>query len=208
MEFTLLWAAATGIGAAVVMANIEKRWNLIAAETAGVSDLILAAAVTGLVTGRLAAMMMAGTNPITHPGDIVIVRSGVDTGFASLGALAFVSVSSRRQLAGTIDALDQRRWPGWPAGMPGVSTGERVWVPPHPGHGRLPKTVATSPGIRSRSMPRSCFWQPLRSCCGGCAGESGPRERSAPRRSSWQERSDLSPNRCALRSARVQSAGT
>ena len=82
MEFTLLWAAATGIGMAVVMANIEKRWNLIAAETAGVSDLILAAAVTGLVTGRLAAMMMAGTNPITHPGDILIVRSGVDTGFA------------------------------------------------------------------------------------------------------------------------------
>ena len=114
MEFTLLWAAATGIGMAVVMANIEKRWNLIAAETAGVSDLILAAAVTGLVTGRLAAMMMAGTNPITHPGDILIVRSGVDTGFASLGALAFVSVSSRRQLAGTIDALG-------PAAMAGVA---------------------------------------------------------------------------------------
>ena len=59
-------------------------------------------------------MIIAGTNPITHPGDILIVRSGVDTGFASLGALAFVWLTSRRQLAGTIDALG-------PAAMAGLA---------------------------------------------------------------------------------------
>jgi prolipoprotein diacylglyceryltransferase len=114
MEFTLLWAAATGVGMAVFMAKTEKRLGLVPAETGSLSDLILGAAVTGLITGRLAAMILSGTNPITHPGDILIVRSGVDTGFASLGALAFVSIASRRHFAATIDALG-------PAAMAGLA---------------------------------------------------------------------------------------
>jgi prolipoprotein diacylglyceryltransferase len=114
MEFTLLWAAVTGVGLALLMAGWEKRLGLIPAETGNLSDLMLGAAVTGLITGRLAAMFLAGTNPLTHPGDIIIVRSGVDTGFASLGALTFVSLTSRRHLAGTIDALG-------PAAMAGLA---------------------------------------------------------------------------------------
>jgi prolipoprotein diacylglyceryltransferase len=105
MEFTLLWAAATGVGAALLVAWWVKSLGLIPAETGSLSDLILGAAVSGLITGRLAAMVLSGTNPFTHPADILIVRSGVDTGFASLGALAFVAITSRRQLAATIDAL-------------------------------------------------------------------------------------------------------
>lgn len=119
MEFTLLWAAATGVGLALLMANLEKRWGLIPAETSSLSDLILGAAATGLITGRLAAMIIAGTSPFTHPGDMLIVRSGVDTGFASLGALFFVSVSSRRNLATTVDALSPAALAGlagWHAG--------------------------------------------------------------------------------------------
>jgi prolipoprotein diacylglyceryltransferase len=114
MEFTLLWAAATGVGAALLMAWWEKSLGLIPAETGSLSDLILGAAVSGLITGRLAAMVLSGTSPFTHPGDILIVRSGVDTGFASLGALAFVSLTSRRRLAATIDALG-------PAAMAGLA---------------------------------------------------------------------------------------
>jgi prolipoprotein diacylglyceryltransferase len=114
MEFTLLWAAATGVGLALLMALIEKRWGLIPAKVGSLSDLILGAAVTGLITGRLAAMFLAGTSPFTHPGDILIVRSGVDTGFASLGALTFVTLTSRQHLAMTVDALA-------PAAMAGLA---------------------------------------------------------------------------------------
>ena len=61
MEFTLLWAAATGVGMALVMATIEKRSGLIPAEAGSLSDLILGAAVTGLIIGRMASMFLAGT---------------------------------------------------------------------------------------------------------------------------------------------------
>jgi prolipoprotein diacylglyceryltransferase len=119
MEFTLLWAAATGVGAALLVAWWEKSLGLLPAETGSLSDLILGAAVSGLIAGRLAAMVLSGTSPFTHPGDILIVRSGVDTGFASLGALTFVSLTSRRNLAATIDALGPAALAGlggWHAG--------------------------------------------------------------------------------------------
>lgn len=105
MEFTLLWAAATGVGVALLVARAEKRLGLIPDEVGSLGDLILGAAVAGLITGRLAAMVLAGTSPFAHPGDILIVRSGVDTGFASLGALAFVGFVSREHLAMAFDAV-------------------------------------------------------------------------------------------------------
>ena len=114
MEFTLLGAAVTGVGLALLMVNVEKRLGLVPTEAGSLGDLILGAAVTGLITGRLASMLLGGTSPFTHPGDILIVRSGVDTGFASLGALTFVSMTSRRHLAMTIDALA-------PAAMAGLA---------------------------------------------------------------------------------------
>ena len=119
MEFTLLWAAATGVGLAVFMGKWEERLGLIPEETGSLSDLILGAAVAGLISGRLAAMFLSGTNPLTHPGDILILRSGVDTGFASLGALTFVSLASRHHLAASIDALGPAALAGlggWHAG--------------------------------------------------------------------------------------------
>ena len=105
MEFTLLWAAATGVGMAVLMATIIKRRGLIPAEIGSLTDLLIGAGVAGLITGRLAAMILAGTNPLTHPGDILIVRSGVDTGFASLAALVYVGLATRRNLPVAADAV-------------------------------------------------------------------------------------------------------
>jgi prolipoprotein diacylglyceryltransferase len=119
MEFTLLWAAITAVGLALLMAGWEKRLGLIPPESGNLSDLILGAAVTGLITGRLASMFLSGTNPITHPGDILIVRSGVDTGFASLGALTFAALTSRRHLVGTMDGLG----PAAMAGLAGWQSG-------------------------------------------------------------------------------------
>jgi prolipoprotein diacylglyceryltransferase len=114
VEFTLLWAAATGMVMALFTARFEKRLGLIPAAVGSLSDLILGAAVAGLITGRLAAMVLTGTNPLTHPADILIVRSGVDTGFASLGTLLFVGFVSRQHLAVTLDALG-------PAALVGLS---------------------------------------------------------------------------------------
>ena len=49
-------------------------------------------------------MTPAGTNPLTRPLDIVIVRGGVDTVFASAAALSFFSWAVRRDLWGSADA--------------------------------------------------------------------------------------------------------
>ncbi|HDH03066.1 MAG TPA: hypothetical protein ENH15_02330, partial [Actinobacteria bacterium] len=45
--------------------------------------------------GRLAAMIASGVNPIQRPGDIIIVRSGVATGWATMAALAWAVWASR-----------------------------------------------------------------------------------------------------------------
>jgi prolipoprotein diacylglyceryltransferase len=68
-------------------------------------DMALGAGIAGLLVGRVAAMIGDGTNPITHPGDLIILRSGVDTGFASLTALFVLAWLARRDLWRTLDAL-------------------------------------------------------------------------------------------------------
>ena len=49
MEFTLLWAALTGVGLALLMAKWEMRLGLIPEKTGSLSDLLLGAAVTSLI---------------------------------------------------------------------------------------------------------------------------------------------------------------
>lgn len=104
MEFTLLWAALLGIGSALGVAHVERRAGL-SPQGAGLGDLAVGAAVAGLAIGRLGAMLLVGVNPLAHPGDILIVRAGVDPGFASLGGLGFAALSGRRHLLPTLDAL-------------------------------------------------------------------------------------------------------
>lgn len=82
MEFTLLWAALTG----VLFAWVGTRtWK------SGLPDhpvdRIVGAAAAGLLVGRLTAMILQGVNPITNPADILIVRGGVHTGAAAVGAI-------------------------------------------------------------------------------------------------------------------------
>jgi prolipoprotein diacylglyceryltransferase len=79
MEFTLLWAALS----AVVLAWVGLRlWPERVPEHG--FDRLLGAAVAGLVVGRLVAMATRGINPLSSPGDILIVRGGVHTGAAAL----------------------------------------------------------------------------------------------------------------------------
>lgn len=82
MEFTLLWAALT----AVVFAWAGTRiWDERLPDHP--TDRIIGAATGGLVAGRLTAMILQGINPLANPLDIIIVRGGVHTGAATIGAI-------------------------------------------------------------------------------------------------------------------------
>jgi prolipoprotein diacylglyceryltransferase len=105
MEFTLLWAALLAVGAVWVMIKVEGRLGVLPDDRSDWFDMLLGSAVTGLVVGRLAAMMLTGTNPITHPADIILIRGGVATGFASIGALLFLIWSLRRSGIGAFDVV-------------------------------------------------------------------------------------------------------
>ena len=93
MEFTLLWAALTGVGLLWVGTRL---WP------AGLPDRpvdrLIGAAAGGLLLGRLVAMILQGTNPILHPGDILLVRGGVHTGTATLAAIATYLWSVKGQI--------------------------------------------------------------------------------------------------------------
>ncbi len=95
MEFTLLGSVAIAV---VIMYGVlwfEGGRTNAADCTRDVWDALVSAAVVGVVIGRLIAMISAGTNPVAHPGDILIVRAGVDTIAASMSALATYVILTR-----------------------------------------------------------------------------------------------------------------
>lgn len=94
MEFSLLWAALTA--AAAIWAG-TKIWQKDLPQNH--ADRLLSAALIGLVTGRLVAMLAQGVNPITNPMDFIIVRGGVSTPAATVGAVGWLIWSSRRKLS-------------------------------------------------------------------------------------------------------------
>ena len=83
MEFTLLWATLTAVGSAWLGTRI---WADRLPDHA--TDRMVGAAASGLLVGRLTAMVLQGTNPLTNPADILIVRGGVHTGTATVAAIA------------------------------------------------------------------------------------------------------------------------
>lgn len=101
MEFTLLAAALTGV-AAVWITNRLRRAQI---DVDRPTDVLIGAAAVGLIVGRLASMISAGVSPLSHPGDILVVRGGVSTGFAALGALGTLAWTHRNQLPVAIDQL-------------------------------------------------------------------------------------------------------
>jgi len=104
MEFTLLGAVTVAAGLMYVVLRYEGGRTNAADCTRDVWDGLVSAAVVGLVVGRLAAMLQAGTNPISHPGDILIVRGGVDTVAASLAAVVTYLVMTRQDVWWLADA--------------------------------------------------------------------------------------------------------
>jgi len=91
MEFTLLWAALTAFAAASVTIRLTRP-----SAPDRPLDRIIGAAVAGIAVGRVAALLMQGTNPLTSPGELLIIRGGVDTVWASLTGLAVLAWPLRR----------------------------------------------------------------------------------------------------------------
>ena len=111
MEFTLLAAAAFGVLAFWSM----LRWEAARGNAAGCAvdlwDAGLVSATAGLFAGRLAAMVTAGINPLTDPGQIILIRSGVSTPvtvFATLVVFAILTRSSFLLAADGISAAALR----------------------------------------------------------------------------------------------------
>lgn len=101
MELTLLAAALTG-AAAVWVANRLLAGRI---EVERPTDALIGAAAVGLAVGRVAAMIGAGVNPLLRPGDILIVRGGVSTVFAALGAVGMLAWTYRNHLPAALDQL-------------------------------------------------------------------------------------------------------
>lgn len=83
MEFTLLGAVLIAYAA---MTITSKR--LQSEDTPKIGDVLLGAAMMGLVTGRIWYMIGTNTNPLTNLGDLILVRAGVSTIGATVGFLA------------------------------------------------------------------------------------------------------------------------
>jgi len=103
VEFSLLAAALLGIAMALAALRLERMRGV--TDRTDLVDLVIGGSVVGLATGRVAAMVLQGTNPLTHPLDLFFVRGGVDTGFASLGSLAFLVWATRHDFWPTLDLI-------------------------------------------------------------------------------------------------------
>jgi prolipoprotein diacylglyceryltransferase len=105
MEFSLLAAAAIGVACFWAM----LRWEAPRGNAAGCAvdlwEAGITSAIAGVFVGRIAAMVTAGINPISDPGQILLVRSGVSTTAAAVGAIAVFAVLARRDLVSTADAI-------------------------------------------------------------------------------------------------------
>jgi len=104
MEFTLLGAVAIAVLLMYAVLWYEGGRTNAADCTRDLWDALITAAVAGVVVGRLVAMVRAGTNPVSHPGDILIVRAGVDTVAASLVAVVAFAGLTRRDPWWSADA--------------------------------------------------------------------------------------------------------
>ncbi len=119
MEVTLLWAALTAFLAAYLTLRLRP-FDI----PNRPFDRLIGAAVVGMFTGRLAAVLAAGINPITNPGQLLLIRGGVDTMWASLAGFATLAWPLRKNLR-AIDNLAPAALAalgGWHAGCVWRST--------------------------------------------------------------------------------------
>lgn len=104
MEFTLLGAALIAVVAIYGTLWYEAGRTNAADCTRDVWDALITACVVGLIAGRLAAMVMAGSNPLLAPGDVLIVRGGVDTVGAVIAGVVTFGWMTRADVWHLVDA--------------------------------------------------------------------------------------------------------
>lgn len=102
MEFTLLFAVLT---AYVSMLATGRALRGRVAAVKSPIDAMLGAASIGLLTGRLAAMISDGVNPLTNPFEILLVRAGVRTELAATVAVGTLLWMWRHHLPAWPDAV-------------------------------------------------------------------------------------------------------
>jgi prolipoprotein diacylglyceryltransferase len=105
MELSLLAAAAVSTAAFWLTIRWEAKRGNAAGCAVSLWDTGLTAAMTGVFVGRLVAMASVGINPLTDPGQILLVRSGVSTVGATLGGLAMFAWLARRDVISIADAI-------------------------------------------------------------------------------------------------------
>lgn len=113
MEFTLLWAVGTSLGAAYLALRLRP---IDTPERP--LDRLIGAAVVGMFVGRIAALVGAGINPLLSPGQIILVRGGVDTLWAALagGAALLWPLRSNLQAIDNMGPVILAALSGWHGG--------------------------------------------------------------------------------------------
>lgn len=105
MEFTLLAAAAFALAGVYGMLWWEARHGNAARCSGNLFEVALVSGVFGIFIGRITAMVIDGVNPVTNPADVLLVRAGVSTIGATLGAMVVFAVLARRELVPMADGL-------------------------------------------------------------------------------------------------------
>jgi prolipoprotein diacylglyceryltransferase len=105
MEFTLLGAVFVAIVPMYLVLYWEAKRGNAASCARNLWDVALSAVIAGVFVGRLAAMITDGVNPLTHPADMLIIRSGVATGPAAAAAIATAAWFGRGVLWPVLDGL-------------------------------------------------------------------------------------------------------
>ena len=105
MEFSLLGTAAIGVAAFWAMLRWEAPRGNAAGCAVSLWDTGLTAAIAGLFIGRIAAMLSAGINPLSDPGQILLIRSGVSTPAVAIGALGVFALLARSDLIAAADGI-------------------------------------------------------------------------------------------------------
>ena len=119
MEFTLLGAAMIAGAAAYGMLWWEARRGNAARCAGNLWETALVSVIAGIFIGRIVTMLIDGVNPIAHPLDIMLVRSGVSTVGASLGTAAVFLWQTRKEpiaMADGVSAAALAGLAGWHAG--------------------------------------------------------------------------------------------
>ncbi|MCB1246039.1 MAG: prolipoprotein diacylglyceryl transferase [Acidimicrobiia bacterium] len=104
MQFDLLVRAAMAVGAVWVMLRWEGRRGNATGCSVDLFDAILVSGAVGVLAGRIGAMVAVGINPITDPGQVLLVRTGVSASVAAITAIVVLAFLARTDIAGIADA--------------------------------------------------------------------------------------------------------